>query len=80
MMKSPQRLESLMDKMVKEMCEAIANNTIFTADDIYAEWESYHSFDVILRAVNYAEAFGIANIHQATNVLLAEYIQVQRGL
>lgn len=68
-----------MYEMEKEMCEAIAKYVPFLAEDIFTEWEVFHSFDVILRAVDFARVFGIASIHEATNHLVAEYIRDQRS-
>ena len=67
-----------MNEIEKDICEAIAKHTPFSADEIFTEWQTIKSFDVILRAVDFSRVFGVS-IHEAMNHLLAEYIREQKG-
>ena len=58
------------ETMVRKICEAIAENSPFSVDDIYAEWELFHSFDVVIRAADFAVTVGIATIREASSRLV----------
>jgi hypothetical protein len=68
-----------MYEMEKEMSEAIAKYTPFSAGDIFSAWLSLRSFDLVLRAIEFARAFGIATVNEATNHLVEDYIREQRS-
>lgn len=68
-----------MHEMEREMSEAIAKYTPFSAGDIYSAWLSFKSFDLILRAVEFAGVFGIASVSEAMNHLVTDYIREQRS-
>lgn len=58
----------------KEMCEAIAKHTPFSADEVFAEWLNFKSFDLILRAVEFARSYGFVSISRAIAFLVDSYI------
>lgn len=68
-----------MNEMEKSMCEAIAMNTPFSADDIFSAWQSCNSFDLVLRAVELARATGLPSVRQAVDHLVWDYLIEQGG-
>ena len=63
----------------KEMSVAIAKYTPFSADDIFSAWLSFKSFDLILRAVEFARVFGISTVNEAVSHLVGDYIRELRS-
>jgi hypothetical protein len=69
----------IMHEMEKTMCEAIAKYTPFSADDVFTQWQSFKSFDLILRAIDFARVFGITSVREAANHLVQDYIREQKS-
>ena len=68
-----------MHEMEREMSEAIAKYTPFSASDVFSAWLSFKSFDLIMRAIEFARVFGIASVNEAINHLVEDYIREQRS-
>lgn len=68
-----------MHEMEREMSEAIAKYTPFSVGDIFSAWLSFKSFDLILRAVEFAGVFGIASVNEAMNHLVEDYVREQKS-
>jgi hypothetical protein len=57
-------------KMEKAICVEIAAESPFTAQDVWEEWQLIKSFDLILRAVEFARNSGARNLHYSINNII----------
>jgi hypothetical protein len=60
----------------REICEVIAKHTLFSARELFDEWERCPSFDYLVALVGFSRVYGFADIQSAKNFLANQYLDV----
>lgn len=67
-----------MEKMIKAICEKLAEHSPFFDSEIYDQWLKYRSMDLIISAIEYCQSSGERNLDKAVRDIIL-MIEMGRG-